>query len=73
MRHKVFNLNYGNETASPAHWPYFLRLVLEKPQGARKKARNPPASDHNSPTATLSRYSDPTAAVTSLGVNENVI
>lgn len=28
----------------PAHCPYFFRLILEIPQGARKKARNIPTT-----------------------------
>ena len=62
------NENIG---CSPAHWPYFLRLVLEMPQGTRKYARNPPASDHSSLTATFSRHRDPTTAATSLCAKRN--
>ena len=62
----------GSYTAtcnSPAHLPYFLRLVREIPRGAKKYARKPPASLCSRLNATLDRYSAPTTAAMFLHVD----
>ena len=67
---------HGNWTSSgmktwqlaclPAHGPYFLRLIREMPNGARKKAQNPPNNCHMCFSIHFSRIPAPKIAATFL-------
>ena len=53
----------------PAHDPYFLRFILDIPQGARKKAQKSPARAFITLNANQDSHRTPTIAATFLWIH----